>query len=143
MQFQCPLGLELLPPHVHLPSCCSTMFQCPLGLELLRYSLQPWLHVRLGFNALSGLSCYSRLPFFFDFLRLFQCPLGLELLRQGKYRICGWQRFNALSGLSCYFWEFSTVVIKFLFQCPLGLELLLLAIRSLLVGAIVSMPSRA
>ena len=61
MLFQCPNGIELLQ---EAPSANPNgfMFQCPNGLELLRYVLDQQELMRTGFNALTGLSCYSKLP---------------------------------------------------------------------------------
>ena len=81
MSFQCPHGLELLlivevkgtaRIDVSMPSRAwvvtvkhsdlegENMFQCPHGLELLRTNFSNHYNSFSGFNALMGLSCYTR-----------------------------------------------------------------------------------
>ena len=80
-----------------------------------------WRSVQKSFNALMGLSCYSR---------------------QGVLST-GLQCFNALMGLSCYWTPSDSLYLFVRFQCPHGLELL--RVRTIWYHAYcrVSMPSWA
>ena len=66
--FQCPHGLELLPTKSQ-SLIRWLLFQCPHGLELLHYLL---LHrvCFWRFNALTGLSCYSKNVQYFKFFMI-------------------------------------------------------------------------
>lgn len=77
--FQCPYGLELLLVQT-VQDFHRVMSQCPHGLELLRYVLDQQELMRTGFNALTGLSCYSK------------------AVKRRSEGYC----FNDLTGLSCY-----------------------------------------
>ena len=79
------------------------MFQCPLGLELLRVILPPnFTDVYLGFNALSGLSCYWISSSLRLRLSRFNALSGLSCYDEYDGFAIKVMSFNALSGLSCY-----------------------------------------
>ena len=83
--FQCPHGLELL-LCFDPANAAKAMFQCPHGLELLLIHGTVSDAGSLGFNALTGLNCYSWSNLTWLWSKMFQCPHGLELLLSSIFR---------------------------------------------------------
>ena len=114
--FQCPHGLELL-LFTSFLYLFTAVFQCPHGLELLHWFCKYSRNNLMCFNALMGLSCYSKNAQYFKFpMILFYAYL---LFISIYYHTCQFFSTNYLSFWGAnplvLFWElaFRTTLLSF------------------------------
>ena len=101
LQFQCPHGLELLPDGSR-QFIQAIKVSMPSQARVVTHRINQLCYRCMGFNALTGLSCYCCIAY------------HVKLLN----------RFNALTGLSCYSASCWLPDYRWEFQCPHRLELL-------------------